>query len=89
MKVFDGKTAEFINENFQYTLDMFEKSEKDKLESLKEQATESKKVVDRPVSETKKVVMESVEQQIEQKDPEGGLQDKKLFDNYMGELTRW
>lgn len=88
-KVFEGKSSQFINENFKYTLEMFEKSEKDKLESLKEQATESKKVVDRPVTETKKVVRESVEQQIEQKDPEGGLQDKKLFDNYMGELTRW
>jgi hypothetical protein len=88
MKVFDGKTAEFINENFQYTLDMFEKSEKDKLDTLKEQATENKTVADRPITETKKVVRESVETQIEQTDP-NNKQDKGLFDNYMGELTRW
>jgi Fe2+ transport system protein B len=87
-KVFDGKSAKFINENFKYTLDMFEKSEKDKLETLKEQATETKSVADRPVSETKKVVQESVEKQIEQTDP-NNKQDRKLFDNYMGELTRW
>ena len=87
-KVFEGKSAEFINENFQYTLDMFEKSEKDKLDTLKEQATTGKKISDRPVSESKKVVQESVEQQIEQSEPDG-LQDKGLFDNYMGELTRW
>jgi len=87
-KVFDSKSAKFKNENFKYTLDMFEKSEKDKLETLKEQATETKSVADRPVSETKKVVQESVEKQIEQTDP-NNKQDRKLFDNYMGELTRW
>lgn len=87
-KLFAGKSAEFITENFNYTLEMFEKSEKEKIETLKEQATETKKVADRPVSETKQVVQESVEQQIEQTEP-GNHQDKGLFDNYMGELTRW
>lgn len=87
-KLFTGKSAEFITENFNYTLEMFEKSEKEKIETLKEQATETKKVADRPVSETKQVVQESVEQQIEQTEP-GNHQDKGLFDNYMGELTRW
>ena len=87
-KLFTGKSAEFITENFNYTLEMFEKSEKEKIETLKEQATETKKVAERPVSETKQVVQESVEQQIEQTEP-GNRQDKGLFDNYMGELTRW
>jgi len=40
------------------------------------------------VTESKQTVRESVEQQIEQSEPTG-LQDKGLFDNYMGELTRW
>jgi len=88
IRVFDGKSAEFVNENFQYTLDMFEKSEKDKLETLKEQATENKKVADRPARGNKKVVQESVQDQIEQTNPDN-KQDKGLFDNYMGELTRW
>jgi hypothetical protein len=88
-KMFEGKSKQFISENFKYTLEMFEKSEKDKLETLKEQATVNKKVADRPVTETKKVVQESVEKQIEQTDPSQDLQDRKLFDNYMGELTRW
>jgi hypothetical protein len=86
-KVLQGKTAEFINENFQYTLDMFEKSEQDKLVELKEQATTGKKISDRPVSKSEKVVKESVESQIEQTEP--GLQDSNLFNNYMGELNRW
>jgi len=87
-KLFAGKSAEFITENFKYTLEMFEKTEKQKLETLKEQATESKTVADRPVTQSKSVVKESVEQQIEQTEP-GKNQDKHLFDNYMGELTRW
>ena len=87
-KVFEGKSVEFINENFQYTLEMFEKSEKDKLVELKEQATSGKKISDRPVSENKEVVKESVEQAIEQTSPDQ-MQDKHLFDNYMGELGRW
>jgi hypothetical protein len=85
--VLQGKTAEFINENFQYTLDMFEKSEQDKLVELKEQATTGKKISDRPVSKSEEVVKESVESQIEQTEP--GLQDSNLFNNYMGELNRW
>lgn len=85
-KVLAGKTAEFINENFQYTLDMFEKSEAEKLVTLKEEATQGKKLSDRPVTEKKEVVQESVEEQIEQTTP--GMQDTGLFNQYMGELNR-
>ena len=87
-KVLDGKDAEFIKENFQYTLDMFEKTEQEKLVELKEEATEGKKLADRPVTETEEVLQESVEEQITQTDP-NGLQDQHLFNNYMGELTKW
>lgn len=87
-KVFTGKSVEFINENFNYTLDMFDKSETDKLNTLKESATAGKKIADRPVSEKKQVVKESVETQIEQSTP-GNKQDAGLFNNYMGELNRW
>jgi hypothetical protein len=87
-KVLAGKSSEFIKENFQYTLDMFEKTEVDKLGVLKEQATEGRKLIDRPVGEQEEVVQESVEEQIAQTNP-GGLQDQHLFNNYMGELTKW
>jgi hypothetical protein len=87
-KVLTGKTAQFINENFQYTLDMFEKTEAEKIDELKAEATQGKRLSDRPVVSTEEVVQESVEQQIEQSEPEG-LQDKGLFNNYMGELTKW
>lgn len=87
-KLLEGKSVDFINENFKYTLDMFEKSEVEKLDELKKEATAGKRVADRHANERKQVVQESVEQQIEQSEPEG-LQNKGLFDNYMGELTRW
>ena len=87
-KVFAGKTSEFINENFQYTLDMFDKSEAEKLDTLKESATAGKKIADRPIVEKKQVVQESVESQIEQSTPDN-KQDTGLFNNYMGELNRW
>lgn len=87
-KVLAGKSAQFINENFQYTLDMFEKNEKSKLSELKEQATTGKQAIDRPVTKKPQVVAESVEQQIEQQNP-GNKQDKNLFNNYMGELGKW
>jgi len=87
-KVLDGKSVKFIKENYQYTLVMFEKTEADKMTELKQQATQSKKIADRPVQGKKHVVSESVEQQIEQTNPDS-MQDRGLFDNYMGELTRW
>jgi hypothetical protein len=86
-KVLENKSVQFIKENFQYTLDMFEKSEMDKLDQLKNEATSGKKISDRPVGKKEQVVQESVESQIEQTEP--GLQDSSLFNNYMGELNRW
>jgi hypothetical protein len=87
-KVFSGKSAKFINENFQYTLDMFDKTEAEKLTTLKEDATAGKKIAERPTVEKKQVVQESVESQIEQSNPDN-MQDTGLFNNYMGELNRW
>ena len=50
-RVLGNKTSEFINENYDYTLKMFEKSEEDKLEDVKKQATKQSRAnnVDRPV----------------------------------------
>jgi len=86
-KVLAGKSAEFINENFEYTLEMFEKSELDKLDVLKEQATTGKRTRDRAPVGKKTIVAESVESQIAQSEP-SNLQDNSLFNSYMGELGR-
>ena len=86
-KLFEGKSAEYINENYQYALDMFEKTEADKLTSLKKEVVDNKKQLDRVATEKKQVIKESVDQQIDQSEP--GLQDPGLLNNYMGELNRW
>jgi len=85
-KVLAGKSAKFITENFEYTLQMFEKGEADKLDSLKQQATKGKKLQDRAPVQKAAVVAESVQEQITQSEP--GLQDNGLFNQYMGELGR-
>lgn len=50
-KALTGKGVEFINENFDYTLKLFEKKEESRLESLKEQALEDTVKVDRVIEE--------------------------------------
>jgi hypothetical protein len=56
-----GKDAEFINENFDYTLKLFKKKESNRLETLKEEVLSTREDVDRVVYEDKQqVVNESV-----------------------------
>jgi hypothetical protein len=81
LKILGDKDAEFINENFDYTLKMFDKSEEDRLEQLQEEATEDRKVkVDRPTAHD--VITESSDQSVKE------FEDHPLFNEYMGELSR-
>ena len=59
-KVLDGKSAEFINENFDYTMKLFKKKESNRLDMLKEEALSARDNVDRVVYEhtTEEVVEE-------------------------------
>jgi len=52
-KLLEGKDAEFIKNNFDYTVKMFDKSEEERLETLAEEAVEESTTaeVDRPVIE--------------------------------------
>ena len=61
-KVMKGKDAEFIAENFDYTLKLFKKKESNRLETLKEEALSTREDVDRVIYEDTKqeVVSESV-----------------------------
>ncbi len=45
-KAFKGKSASFINENFDYTVKLFKKKESDRLETLKEEAYSDMEKVD-------------------------------------------
>ena len=58
-KVMQGKDAEFITENFDYTLKLFKKKESNRLETLKEEAFSTRKNVDRVIYEdTKQEIVE-------------------------------
>ena len=61
-RVMEGKDAEFIAENFDYTLQLFKKKESNRLESLKEEALSTRDDVDRVIYEDTKqeIVSESV-----------------------------
>lgn len=77
-RVFADKPVQFINENYDYMLRMFEKTEEEKLESAKTQAVKSKTAVDRPVA----VVTESKRPQAENKstdDPFGYMSELQKF----------
>ena len=47
----NGKNAQFINENFDYTVKLFAKKSNDRLETLKEEALNESTNVDRVVLE--------------------------------------
>ena len=81
-KILSGKGPEFIKENFNYTLKMFDKSEEDRLEQLQEEATAGRKIkVDRPTA--KDVVTESTEQQSKEIS-----ESHPIFNEYMNELSK-
>jgi hypothetical protein len=62
-KVFTGKSPEFISENFDYTLKLFNKKTGDRLETLKEEALSESTKVDRVILEQNdETINESTEQ---------------------------
>lgn len=77
-KMLQGKSAEFIKENYDYTLKLFEKTEEERLSNLKTEAvTESVAThVDRPV--------------VEEKTSEPVSEDNNpAFNAYMSELSKY
>lgn len=85
-KVLGNKTPKFIQENFDYTLKLLEKTEEQRLETFKKQATENKPKVDR-VAKTQ-VIAEKIEQKqpvVEQQISEPA---NPLLENYMAELKK-
>jgi len=76
-KVLGNKSLEFINENFEYTLALFDSEEGESNEVLKEQATKQTKTISENIDRTEKVVEESVE-----------APQAKPTDMYMNELSR-
>ena len=81
-KIMSDKTAGYITENFQYTLDMFDKTEEERLETLSEKAKSNKKLVDRPVNKRKRTVVQEQSTAIneETKTP--------FMNDYMSEMSK-
>ena len=82
-RVFDGKDAEFISENFQYTLNLFDKEQAEKqateIEHLTEEATQN-------VQGKVDTVIESVDVKNESPIED---EDDPFFNSYMGELGKY
>ena len=73
-KMLSGKSSDFINENFDYTLKLFEKSEEERLANLKDEAVNEAvtQKVDRPIIE------ETVQKEETNRDPSFGFYLKEL-----------
>lgn len=79
-KVLADKTPEFINENFDYTLRLFDKTEEEKLVQLKEEAVSQRAPeVDRPVVESVEATEEESEARI----------SSPFANTYMSELNKF
>lgn len=81
-RVLSNKPLDFIEENFDYTLKLFEKTEEDKIQQAKKQASRGRAQVDRP---EKSIVQES-KQTTTQSENEN--QVDHAFD-YMSELSKF
>jgi hypothetical protein len=78
-RVFSGKSPKFILENIDYTLSLFDKKEEERIESLKKEAFEQRKVTtDRVVLKEEK---ELLEEQVQEKFSE--------VKNYLTELGKY
>ena len=78
-KVLGDKPAEFILENFDYTMKLFDKEATRELEVLREEASITTTDVDRPIVESTEPTSQPVAEQ--KADP--------MFNHYMGELGKY
>jgi len=85
-KVLGNKTPKFIEENYDYTLKLLEKTEEQRLENFKKEAEQAKPKVDR-VAKTQ-VLAEKVEQQQSSTLTQPEQSSNPLLENYMSELKR-
>ncbi|MDC3298601.1 hypothetical protein OAU81_00865 [bacterium] len=75
-KVLGDKDIEFIKENFDYTLTMFEKTEEDRVETFKKQAVKAAPKVDRP---TRQKVLNENNNSTKTSDPMGYMSELGKF----------
>lgn len=78
-RVLDGKSSQFITENIDYTLSLFDKKEEERLEVLKEEAFESRTVKSDRVVIEEEYTPEPVEEKI----------TSPFVGNYLSELGKY
>jgi hypothetical protein len=78
-RVLGDKPLDFIEENFEYTLNMFEKTEEERVMEAKQAASRKRVAVDRPVQVRREPVLESASVTNADSDPLG----------YMSELSKF
>lgn len=102
-KVLSEKTPEFINENFDYTLKLLEKTEEERLLEFEKQAKESRSNVDRTtIDQTKELVQEQVNAKADKQEEVieesidvvtgenlSAPKQKGFFNTYMSELGKY
>jgi len=76
-RVLQDKSPDFINENYDYTLRLFDKTEEQRLEEYKQEATTKTENVDRPIVEQVEPSQEPVQE------------EPTLPSAYMNELTKF
>jgi len=81
-KVLGGKSEKFINENFDYTLNLFDVTEEKRLEEYKKEAVKNRD------QEVDRLVVEKVDPSKEQSVQEPGVQSG-YNGQYMNELSKW
>ena len=79
-RVLEGKSSKFILENIDYTLSLFDKKEEERLEGLKKEAYEHRKVKSDRV-----VLKEDTEEPVKEKNQENFTEVK----NYLTELSKY
>lgn len=91
-RVLSGKSAEFITENFDYTVELFEKDDETARVSLREQVRQQRRVQKKDAdvviedTKTEQPTSEVVEESASNLDEQGS---KPYFETYMGELGKY
>ena len=76
LKVMNGKSAQFITENVEYALGLFDKTEKERLQNIKEEATEE-------------AVAATVDVPVVEESTEAPAQEQAFMSPYLKELSKY
>lgn len=89
-KILSSKSPKFITENFDYTVQLFEKAEEDRLDDMKAQATRSRARAKKNVDIVTEVQAHGERQVIQETASNlDDVQDDPIFDSYLGELSKY